>query len=166
MKRNRIIAALAAIAIALAPSALTAQAQSFGSSPGIAMAGSANVSQLPEKAKSFIDKHFKDVAVRTCEKYYAKGKYEVELVNGVDLEFNTKGEILEIDAPGNTVIAQTVVKDIIPHKAYARLEQDGLIDSVESIEFKKGKVYEIDLRIPGPDTYLFTPEGVFIAIED
>lgn len=157
---------MAAVVIACAPAAFQADAQVIGGGPGIAMAGSTDISKLPDKAKSFINKHFKDVAVRTCERYYAKGKYEVELVNGVDLDFNTKGEIIEIDAPGNTVLAQSIVKDILPHKAYSRLEQDGLADNVESIEFKKGKVYEVDLQISGPDTYLFSPEGVFIAIED
>lgn len=166
MKTKKVLAAVAAFAIACAPGAFVSQAQAFGSGPGIAMAGSTDISKLPDKAKSFIDKHFKDVAVRTCERYYAKDKYEVELVNGVDLEFNSKGEITEIDAPGNTVLAQTVVKDMLPRKAYDRLVSDGMVDNVESIEFKKGKVYEVDLRITGPDTYVFTPEGVFLAIED
>lgn len=166
MKTKGILAAMAALTIACAPGAFEVQAQNYGGGPGIVMSGSADVSKLPDKAKSFINKHFKDVAVRTCERYYAKDKYEVELVNGVDFEFNSKGEIVEIDTPGNTVLAQSVVKDILPHKAYARLENDGMIGNVESIEFKKGKVYEVDLRIQGPDTYLFTPEGVFIAIED
>ena len=166
MKMKKVLAAMAAMALACAPVAMVSQAQSIGGGPGIVMAGSTDASKLPDKAKSFINKHFKDVSVRTCERYYAKDKYEVELVNGVDLEFNSKGEVIEIDAPGNTVLAQTIVKDVLPHKAYSRLEKDGLVDNVESIEFKKGKVYEVELRIPGPDTYIFTPEGEFLAIED
>lgn len=154
------------MAIAFSAPTFVAEAQYYGGSPGIAMAGSADVSQLPDKAKTFIKKHFKDVGVRTCEKYFAKGKYEVELANGVDLEFNTGGEILEIDAPDNIILANSVIKDILPHKAYTRLEKDGMLNSVESIEFKKGKVYEVELRISDPDTYVFSPEGSFIAIED
>ncbi|MCM1110448.1 MAG: PepSY-like domain-containing protein [Clostridium sp.] len=166
MKTNRLLAAVAALIIGMATPSFVAEAQFVGGGPGIAVAGSTDVSQLPSKAKSFIDKHFKGVAVRSCEKYFAKGKYEVELSNGVDLEFNTKGEIVEIDAPDNMVLLSSVVKDFLPKKAYERLEKDGMAGSVESIEFRKGKVYEVDLRIPGPDTYLFTPEGIFIAIED
>ncbi|WP_438589149.1 hypothetical protein [Duncaniella dubosii] len=32
----------------------------------------------PKKAQAFIEKHFKDAGVMKCEKYFAKGKYEVE----------------------------------------------------------------------------------------
>ena len=74
------------------------------------MAGSQNYSQLPEKARAFIAKHFKDIGIRKCEKYFAKGKYEVELSNGVDLEFNTDGNLIEIDAPGDMMLPVAVVK--------------------------------------------------------
>lgn len=37
---------------------------------------------------------------------------------------------------------------------------------VESVEFNRGKVYEVELNIPGPDTYVFDLNGVFLAIED
>lgn len=137
-----------------------------GSNPGIVMAGSQNYSQLPEKARSFIEKHFKDVGVRTCERYFAKRKYEVELANGVDLEFDTKGNILEVDAPGNTVLPASVVKDVLPSKAYERLSKDGFNGMVEAVEFNRGKVYEVELNIPGPDTYVFDIDGAFLAIED
>ncbi|MBD5356023.1 MAG: hypothetical protein HDR88_03320 [Bacteroides sp.] len=166
MKTKVILSAFAALAIAFTTPAFEVQAQSIGGGPGIAMVGSANISQLPDKAKSFIDKHFKDIAVKTCEKYFAKGKYEVELVNGIDLDFNTQGEVIEIDAPDNAVLSPTVVKEILPHKAYSRLEQSGYINSIESIEFKKGKVYEVELKIADPDTYIFSVDGTFIAIED
>ncbi len=148
-------------------STIAAQAPYYnGGNPGIVTAASQDASQLPEKATKFIDKHFKNVGISKCEKYFAKGKYEVELVNGIDLEFDSKGNILEIDAPGNTVLPATVVKDIIPSKAYERLSNDGFSAMVESIEFNRGKVYEIELNIPGPDTFVFDINGVFLAIED
>ncbi len=166
MKTKVILSAFAALAMTFATPAFEAYAQFNGGGPGIAMVGSADISQLPDKAKSFIKKHFKDVSVRTCEKFFAKGKYEVELVNGVDLDFNLKGEIIEVDAPDNSVLSPSVIKDILPHKAYARLEKDGYINSVESVEFKKGKAYEVELKIADPDTYVFSIDGAFIAIED
>lgn len=166
MKTKVILSAFAAMAIAFATPGFDAYAQMTGGGPGIALAGSTDLSQLPEKAKSFINKHFKDIAVRTCEKYFAKGKFEVELVNGLDLDFNTQGEIIEIDAPDNTVLSPAIVKDILPHKAFSKLEKAGYINSVESITFKKGKAYEVELRIEDPDTYVFSIDGTFIAIED
>lgn len=167
MKFKSLISGIASLAILFGAADAVAQVpMNNGGNPGIVMAGSADYSQLPEKAQSFIKKHFKNVGVRTCEKYFAKGKYEVELQNGVDLEFNTKGELIEIDAPGNSLLPSTVVKDVMPKKAYERLVKDGFADNVESIELNRGKVYEVDLNIQGPDTYVFDLDGVFLAIED
>lgn len=167
MKLTHLISGLASLVILLGAADATAQAPvNMGVTPGIAMSGSANYSQLPKKAQAFIEKHFKGVGVRTCEKYFAKGKYEVELVNGIDLEFNTKGELTEIDAPDNTLLPVAVVKDIMPRKAFERLEKDGLTGAVESIKLNRGKVYEVELNITDPDTYVFDLDGVFLAIED
>ena len=167
MKLKSLISGIASLAILFGTANAVAQVPVIsGGAPGIAVAGSSDYSQLPDKAKKFIDKHFKNTGVQKCEKYFAKGKYEVELRNGVDLEFNTKGELVEIDAPGNTVLPATVVKDFLPHKAYERLEKDGYAGSVESIELNRGKAYEVELNIAGPDTYVFDLGGVFLAIED
>lgn len=160
-----------AASLAMAFGAFTSNAQNpegipMDTNPGLVMAGSQNYSQLPDNAKKFIEKHFKSVGVQKCEKFFAKGEYEVELNNGIDLEFNLKGEITEIDAPDNTFLPIAVVKDILPHKSLARLEKDGLTSKVESIEFKKGKVYEVEIGIQDPDTFIFDINGEFIAIED
>lgn len=151
------------MALAMACGVTTASAQG---GPGLVIQGSQTVEKLPSKAKAFINKHFKDVAVTKCQEYFAKGKYEVELRNGVDLEFDRNGKILEIDAPDNTTLAASVVKDILPSNAWKRLEKQGLTTSVESIEFRRGKVYEVELNIPSPDTYIFDINGTFLAIED
>lgn len=165
MKIKGILSVFAAMAILVGVNAADVNAQYYGG-PGIAMSGSATQAQLPAKAKNFINKHYKGVEIKKCEQYYAKGKYEVELVTGVDLEFNSKGDIVEIDAPGNSVLPKYVLKDLLPRKAYSRLEKDGYINYVDSIEFKKGKAIEVGLEIPGPDTYVFDIDGVFLAIQD
>lgn len=165
MKIKSIISVMAAFAILTGINAADANAQYYGG-PGIAMSGSATTAQLPEKAQKFIDKHFKGQSIQKCEQYYAKGKFEVELANGVDLEFNTQGDLIEIDAPGKTVLPLNVVKEVLPKKALTRLEQDGYANTVESIEFKRGKVVEVDLQIQEPDTYIFDIDGLFLAIED
>ncbi|MBD5353813.1 MAG: hypothetical protein HDR85_02750 [Bacteroides sp.] len=167
MKFTRLISGLASLAILFGAADAVAQSPiSTGTAPGIVLSGSANYSQLPKKAQAFIEKHFKGVGLRACEKYFAKGKYEVELNNGIDLEFNTKGELTEIDAPDNTLLPVAVVKEVMPRKAYERLEKDGLTGAVESIELNRGKVYEVELNISSPDTYVFDLDGVFLAIED
>ena len=133
---------------------VTAQAepQINNGMPGIVMAGSQNYNKIPEKARKFVDKHFKGTAVSKCEQYFAKGQYEVELANGVDIDFNRKGEVLEIDAPDNTSLAQSVVEDLLHHGAYNRLVKDGYVNNVESIEFRKGRAVEVEIGIEGPDT--------------
>lgn len=167
MKSKSLISGIASMAILFGAAGAVAQAPfNSGGNPGIAIAGSQTYTQLPEKAKTFIQKHFKGVDVRTCEKFFAKGKYEVELANGVDLEFNTQGELVEVDAPDNTVLPLSVIKEVMPRKAFERLEKDGYAGMVESIELNRGKVYEVELNIPGPDTYVFDIDGVFLAIED
>ncbi|WP_289763055.1 PepSY-like domain-containing protein [Duncaniella dubosii] len=167
MKPKALISGIASLAILFGAADAVAQIPvGNGGNPGIAISGSANYAQLPKKAQAFIEKHFKDAGVMKCEKYFAKGKYEVELRNGVDLEFNTKGDLIEVDAPDNTVLPIAVVKDVMPRKAYGRLEKDGLAGMVETIELNRGKVYEVDLNIAGPDTYVFDVDGVFLAIED
>lgn len=167
MKIKSILSGIVSLAILFGAADAVAQAPiNNGGNPGIVMSGSQNYSQLPSKARSFIEKHFKNIGVRSCEKYFAKGKYEVELLNGIDIEFNSKGEVTEIDAADNTTLPATVVKDVMHHKAYSRLEKDGLVNNVESIEFNRKKVCSVELSIPDPDTYLFDVNGMFIALED
>ena len=134
--------------------------------PGLVVAGSQNYSQLPAKAKKFISKHFKNTGIQKCEKFFAKGEYEVELSNGIDIEFNLDGVVTEIDAPDNTFLPVKVVKDVLPHKSFNRLDKNELTTKIESIEFKKGKAYEVEVGIENPDTFIFDINGDFIAIED
>ena len=167
MKTRLFIAAIAFAALSVA--GLPAQARSprlNGGNPGIVVAGSQSYESIPSKARDFIDRHFKDVGVSKCERYFAKGKYEVELSNGVDIEFNTNGEVTEIDAPDNSFLAPSVVKELLHHSAYSHLEKDGLEAKVEAIEFKKGKAVEVEVSIPDPDTFIFDLNGNFIAIQD
>lgn len=157
------IVAAVAMSFAVATATFRADAQA----PGIAMAGSQNYSSLPKDARHFIEKHFKGVGVTSCERYYAKGKYEVELSNGVDIEFNDKGKVIEIDAPSGALLPVALVKDLLPGKAFKRLQDAGIAARVESIEFdKRGKAVEVELSIPEPDTYIFDINGEFIAIQD
>lgn len=167
MKLKNLILGLAAVASVMGTANANAQIPfENGGNPGIVISGSTSYSRLPKKAQAFIKKHFKNTDTKSCEKYYAKGSFEVELANGIDLEFNSKGELTEIDAPDNTTLPADVVKDVMPHKAFSRLEKDGFSDMVESIEFSRGKIYEVDLSIPSPDTYVFDINGEFIAIEE
>lgn len=163
-------AALAALAILAAP---TVQAQRpgaipniQGSNPGIVMSGSANYNKYPQSAKNFINKFFKGVPVAKAERFFARHSYEVELANGVDIEFDMKGNVKEIDAPDNTYLAENVVKEVLPAKSYKQLKAKGMAGLVESIDFHRGKVVKVELGIPSPDTFVFDIDGNFLVIED
>ena len=157
-----------AVAVGLSGTGFSAQAapQRSNGMPGIVMAGSQNYSKVPEKARKFVDKHFKGIGVSKCEQYFAKGKYEVELANGTDIEFSNRGDVLEIDAPDNSYLAPAVVKELLHHGAYSHLEKRGLVGKVESIEFRKGKAVEVEVGIEDPDTFIFDINGNFLMIED
>lgn len=167
MKTRNIIAAVAAALIIGGAAAVEAQVRMPMGGPGIVMSGSQNYSSLPKSARSFIEKHFKGITVTKCEQYFAKNKYEVELANGVDIDFDNAGKVIEIDAPDNNVLPKTVVKDVLSGKAYKRLEKDGLAGNVESIELdSRKKNIEVEISIPDPDTYVFGIDGTFIALTD
>lgn len=167
MKPNFLLSSLVAAAVmAFAPAAI-AQTPRLNGGPGIVMSASQNASSLPKDAQDFIKKHFDGVSIVKCEQYFAKGKYEVELANGVDIDFDTKGKVLEIDAPDGSLLPSSLIKEVLPHKAFSRLQESGLDAQVESIEFnKRGKAIEVELSVPDPDCYVFDIDGNFVAISD
>ena len=105
---------LTAVAMSAAVPSLTFRAEA--QTPGIVMAGSENYSGMPKGARRFIDKHFKGVGVKSCERYFAKGTYEVELANGVDIEFDSNGKVKEIDVPKGALLSIDIVKELLPGK--------------------------------------------------
>lgn len=126
--------------------------------PGMAMSGSQNYGKIPKKARKFVDKHFKGFSVVKCENYFSTGKYEVyevELSDGTDIDFDGKGNVLEIEAGDNSYLATTIVKDLLHRKAYFLLDRRGVIGKVESIELRNNKAVEVVVRNPDPYTFIF-----------
>jgi len=145
MKITRIISC-AALGIMLAGGAFAADAQMYGG-VGPAVAGSATRSQLPKDATRFLEKHYRGVAIREIEREFAKGTFEVELADGTDIEFNSEGRVVEIDAPDRgPALNRDAVKDILPSKAYKRLEKAGQAANVDEIDVERGSVYVIKTR--------------------
>lgn len=147
--------AIAALALA-APAAITAQNPYTGGMPGIAIAGSTSADNLPQEAKNFIHKHFKNVGIRAVEREFDQNSYEVDLANGVEMEFNAQGQVLAIDAPDRgPALDEKLVKDVLPHKAYSELKKIHQEANVDEIEFKGGRVYEIGTREVHANDYSF-----------
>ena len=161
MKARKLAASLAAVVIALGgfSQAAAQNTARYQGGPGIAVSGASNrANNLPAKAKSFLNKHFRGVQVVKCETFFSRGENDVELSNGIDIEFNKEGRVIEIDAPDNTYLPTAVVRDLLHAGAYRR---------VESIDFdKRGRTVEIEVDIEEPDVYVFDIGGNFIAITD
>ncbi len=130
---------------------------------GQVVAGSVDISSLPDAAKSFIVKHFKGIAITECEKGFLSGKFDVELADDTDLEFDAKGQLLGIDAGNGTMLSAEVLKDVLPAKAYSELEKRGELNIVESVK-RISRGYKVELEKVGPDEITFSTDGTLISI--
>lgn len=115
--------------------------------------------QLPATAKALISKHYANTAVRECEK--DGGKYEVELRNGVDLEFTSDGKLLKIDA-GSKKVPVALLKEILPVNAVKELESRKSLDNVEEVEIRNASI-KVELHKLFNDKLRFDPQGNLLS---
>ncbi len=167
--------AITAIAAAAIAGSATMNAQTSVKTPdvplyfqgvGPAVAGSASVDHLPKSARDFLAKHFKNsVVTRVMEEYADDRGYEVSLNDGTDIEFDQNGEWTEVDAGNGLVIAQHLVKALLPERARKELEKREVVAKVETL--KRGKSgYKVELRGVQLDDYRFATDGKLLKISD
>jgi len=94
--------------------------------------------QLPQNALQFINRHFPNVGILYVE-MDRKG-YELQLSNGVEIEFLRNGDLKEID--GNYVALPT---DILPPSVANTVSRTYPNTVITKIE-KKWNMYEIKLN--------------------
>ncbi|MBE7639965.1 hypothetical protein GUB10_06440 [Salegentibacter sp. BLCTC] len=108
------------------------------------MFAQADAKNLPSKAKSFIEQHFSSNTVEIKEnsnwQIWEDEKYEVKLANGVELDFDEDGNIIEIESQDNTVIPI----EALPSKIISYLEKNYADVQVIGWE-KQKKEQEIEL---------------------
>ncbi len=165
-RKFRLIAAIAVALTAATPIVSAQQLNNVNGGPGIAISGSVDTAQLPKPAKDFIKKHFPGIAIKETDRSFLSGEYDVDLVDGTDLEFNSKGEIIEVEAGRNRVLSSRLLKELLPDKAYKELERRGNINNVETVKKDSRKGYKVELRNVDLDDYRFDIEGVLISIDD
>ena len=72
------------------------------------MFAQAETKNLPTSAKDFIEKHFSANIIEVEEnsnwQIWENEKYEVKLANGIELDFDENGNIIEIESQNNAVI--------------------------------------------------------------
>ena len=73
------------------------------------------------------------------------GVYTVELRNGYDLKFNSKGAILEIDSPDRSDIKSTIAKDVLPSKIITYLIDKSLLNNIDEIKILRNGDYMVEI---------------------
>lgn len=97
---------------------------------------------LPKAAIEFLDTHYKHnkISFAKMDKDIFQTKYEVTLVNGVQIEFNKKGKWISIDAGKNKVVP----KAIIPQRILAFVSAHYPDFQIREIEYES-KEYSVEL---------------------
>lgn len=118
---------------------------------------------LPQEIKDFLSTHFSSYKVIKVEKKLRPSKngklYEVDLSKGIDLEFDKKGDWLEIETPR----AIGVPVALIPQEITSYVQENFPNEVITSIE-KKRYGFEIEL---GNDLDIkFNKQGGFLSIDN
>ncbi len=169
--KNRLLPVAAAIFIATATTMnIDAQTAKTSVPPYIHMqggvgpviAGGISVNSLPERAKKIIKKIGQPVA--SCENEYMTNEYDVALSSGVELEFDSRGYLLEIESPEHGSLGNDLVKLMLPGKVYRHLEKLELDQYVTSISADNdGYKVEFNMFTRYDDAF-FNHKGDLIAV--
>lgn len=130
---------------------------------GPALSGSVNLNQLPQNARDFLQKHFKNYIVTQCDHEFDDNSYEVKLSDGTDVEFDARGRWTEIEAGRINVLPVQLVKKLVPHKAYKELVSRKINTLVESVKRLKDG-YKIEIKNAEYDEFIFSSDGKLIRV--
>ncbi len=84
----------------------------------VGMFAQVNTNNLPGTAQDFIKQHFSSVSVEKVEEnsnwqIWEDDKFEVTLANGMELDFDENGNIIEIDTANNEAIPMNALPSSI-----------------------------------------------------
>lgn len=131
---------------------------------GPAIAGSVNFDQLPTEARDFLKKHFKEGKVINCEREFDDNTYEVTMSDRMEIEFDSKGQWIEIDAFGRSVIPYDLVKKLLPGDAHRDIERRGLQQSVETIK-RSVNGYKVEFQSADIDDIRYSTHGKVLSVD-
>lgn len=111
----------------------------------IGMFAQTNTVKLPATAQDFINQHFSSVSVEKVEEnsnwqIWEDDKYQIRLSNGIELDFDENGNIVEIDTENNEAIPMAA----LPSKVRSYLETNHANAKVVGWE-KQDKEQEVEL---------------------
>lgn len=117
--------------------------------------------ELPALATTFLNTYFKDVNIRKVEKQTPtsanKTAYSVELVNGIEVDFDQEGNWKEVESDNDTAIPTGFISPLIVSYVNTNYTtaQISAIDKVAA-GFEVELTNDMDL--------LFDPSGQFVKI--
>ncbi len=123
---------------------------------------SINKDGLPSIAKAFLNKHFDETEIISIEQD-ENLDYEVRLEDGVQINFERKGNWEEINVKKNQ-FPETIL-ETLPQQLdyYVKTNYPG--QTIRKIE-RKGYGYRVSLNKPNNVELTFTKQGAFIKEED
>ncbi len=118
--------------------------------------------ELPAAAKSFVLAHFSDATVTRIEKKNsvdADGTlYEVDLNNGIEIDFAESGEWLSVDQQGNGAIPTT----FIPEKIVNYVTTNYPNINFNSIDIERNSY---DVELTNDVDLIFDLDGNFVRVD-
>lgn len=165
MNRNVIlIAAMAMMSPLILPAQSTQpQPPVLWEGVGPVIAGSVDLSQLPKEAREFLKKLFKDKTVTKCELEFTDRSYDIDLADGTDIEFDSKGQWTEVDAGNRRVLPMDLVRHLIPDMARKEIERRELAGRIETIK-RSTRGYKVEFRGTDIDDIRFDSHGRVLKI--
>lgn len=100
-----------------------------------------------------------------CEKNYISGSFSLSLADGIDMDFDAKGNLTSISAPANYSLSPTLLKAIVPGKLYNLLVHNGFKSSIESVSRSKNG-YRLYTADPVFEEVCYDSSGVLTLIVD
>lgn len=130
---------------------------------GPVVSGTVDYQSLPSKARKFLEKHCDGHAVVKCEKTFTSGEYDIQLADGIEFEFDSKGNVIETEAPEGYSLSSPLLKAVVPGKLYRLLIHNGFEQSVEAVHRDRSG-YRIDVSDPVFKAVAFDPSGVLTLV--
>lgn len=113
-----------------------------------------NTNKLPGNAQDFINKHFSSVSIEKTDEnsnwqIWEDDKYEVKLSNGMELDFDENGNLMEIDSQNNEAVPMSALPSNISAYLKANHPNAQVIgwekqDMEQEVELADGTEVEFD----------------------
>jgi hypothetical protein len=122
-----------------------------------------DIKKTPKAVQDFVSTHFPNVDVLRAFKDYDDATYtwEIDLVNGFELEFNKSGEWTNID--GKTLAVPASILALLPQSIITYCTTNYPNQFIVQIE-KENKTYEIKLQ--NNVELVFDLDGKFLRVDD